>query len=248
MFPTSRIPLVLVVALALAACGGDSEPVAVDPIEIDSTVPAADDPIDLDRAIDPDTGAFVAEEWPSACALVSDATLQSIFPQTEDIGRRVEPSQLTFLSFVPGSGGPIEVTVPEATCTTSVGFPQEGLRAEDGNVVVQVTSSIAIAGDEELVERNAEAHTSGDPTDVGGGACTVVPPGSYNCDVGRMIFSIHIDMRQTAQYTGSDGSSYVVDGEAFTFQGSDPEWDSIIHDKVLAPIVEAAVARSTDET
>ena len=242
----TRVSLFGALAVVLAACGGGSDPKPVDPIEITTTAIETGPPLDMDRTVDPNTGAFDPDEWPSACELIDEATVRSIFPQADGVGRYAAPAQLNLFGFVPGSESPTKpLTIPEATCTTTVGFPQDGLGLDDGSVVVQVTSAVAVAGSEEFVELNSKAAMSGDVSDVGGGACTLTPPGTYNCNTGRLIFSIHIDMRQTAQYTKADGSEYIVDGEELRFQGADPHWDSIIRDKVLVPIVEAAVARTT---
>lgn len=231
--------------MGIAACGGgDSESTPVEPIEITTTAVDVGPSIELPDSADPATGAFAPEGWPSACDLVPETTVQSIFPQADAVAHRPSANQLTLLGFAPGADPPsTPLTIPEATCTTTVGFSQDDLGIDDGNLVLQFTSSVPVAGDEEFVDLNTDAAMTGEPTEVAGGVCTFVAPVTYNCDTGRVIFSVNIDMRQTAQYTGSGSSEYVVDGEAFSFDGSDPQWQSIIHDKVLVPVVEAAVTR-----
>lgn len=235
----------MVLGAALSGCGGDAESESVDPIEISTSQVQTGAPIDLDRKVDPDTGAFVAEEWPSACALVDESTITSLFPQAEDVRQQPRSQDLTFLSIAPESGPPsTDVTVPEAECSTSVGFPQPGLGLDDGNLVVQVDSRVVVAGTEKLVERNASSAMNGGKSAVAGGACVHEPPLTYHCDVGSMIFSVSLDMRQSAQYTRAESSDYVVDGEEHSFRGFDATWQAIVHDNVLVPVVEAAVSRA----
>ncbi len=234
-------PILAACFVALAACGGGGSDEPVDPIEISTTAVDPGSPISLDIPIDKDTGAFEYDQWPSACDLVDKATVESIFPQAEGVRQSGSDQQIEFLSL--GGNAPASpVTIPDAECVTSVGFPQPGLGLSDDHVVVLLRSSVKVAGSEGFVDRNTKASMSGEPTDVGGGACQFMDR-TYYCDIGSVIFSINIDMRQTAQYTKAKSSDYVVDGEKFSFNGHDDQFEAIAQDKVLAPIVEAAVAR-----
>jgi len=233
--------LAVVCGLSLAACGGGGPDEPVDPIEISTASIDPGSPISLDIPVDEDTGAFAYDQWPSACDLVDKATVESIFPQAEGVRQSGSDKQLKFLS-IGGNTPASPVTVPDADCVTTVGFPQPGLGLSDGNVVVNIRSAVAVAGSEEFVDRNTKANMSGEPTDVGDGACQFLT-GTYSCDTGSVIFSVNLDMRRTAQYTKAKSSDYVVDGEEFSFTGQDDRFDTIAHDQVLQPLVEAALAR-----
>lgn len=234
-------PILAVCVLALAACGGGGSDEPVDPIEISTAAVDPGSPISLDIPVDEDTGAFAYDQWPSACDLVDKATVESIFPQAEGVRQSGSDQQIKFLS-IGGNAPASPVTIPDAECMTSVGFPQPGLGLSDGHVVVTIRSVVKVAGSEGFVDRNTKANMKGDPTDVGDGAC-LFRDETYSCDTGSVIFTIYIDMRQTAQYTKATSSDYVVDGEKFSFNGHDDQFDDIARDKVLTPIVEAALAR-----
>ena len=55
-----------------------------------------------------------------------------------------------------GEGGNEENTIPEGMCLTSTGFDAEGLRLEDGNVVVNLTTRILQAGEADYIKENGE--------------------------------------------------------------------------------------------
>ncbi|MGJ9411535.1 hypothetical protein ACHAAC_02400 [Aeromicrobium sp. CF4.19] len=239
----SSLVLAAVAALVLGACGGGGDDAPeVEPIEIVTPPDGTGEPIDLDLPADP-SGAFELERWPSACELVSEETVKAIFPQAEGLDQDPTAQQIQIINITPDGEARGPQTVPEADCRTRVGFSQEGLGLSDGVVVLEVASSVQAAGEAEFVERNAQ-ETAGEDVELAGAPCTLADDGrTYQCNVGQVVFTMTIDMRQYAQYVGTDGSEYTVDGEAMTFSGQDPAFDAVGTDQVLTPLASAAVDR-----
>ncbi len=226
--------------LGLSACGGggsSASSASVEPIEIVSKPASVGDPISLDIPLD-ESGAFVFDQWPSACALTDKATLSGIFPQADDVLQSGKDREVKLLS-VGGDSRP-SVTVPDADCNTTVGFPFDGLRATDGHVVVSFISTIEAAGSPTFVERNT-AHKGGQEVQIGGATC-VVTQNRYDCTMENIAFGIVVDARTYGQYVGEGESAYVVDGESVTYSGGDG-FDEMVNEKVLLPVVTAAIQR-----
>ncbi|RGE17636.1 hypothetical protein D1J51_15600 [Leucobacter sp. wl10] len=232
---------VLLVTGCAAAPGssGPSADAAVEPIEIVSQPEAVGDPVSLDIPLD-ESGAFVFDRWPSACALTDEATLSAILPQLDGVAQSGRERKLRILS-LGGPGGGM-ATVPEADCETAVGFPVDGLRLEDGNVAVSFTTTVEAAGSAEFVERNT-SDKSGTDVRVGGASC-VVTERRYDCQMQSISFGIVLDARPYGQYFGRSESAYVVDGEQISYSRGDVDaFLEMAEEKILLPVVAASVDR-----
>ncbi|MBS3181151.1 hypothetical protein [Leucobacter manosquensis] len=233
--------------LGLSACSSgapsSSEQPAdggVDPIEIVSQPERVGEPISLDLPLD-ESGAFAFDQWPSACAFADETTLSAIFPQSDEIAQSGTDRSLSILQV--GAAGTREVTVPQADCTTKVGFPVDELRASDQSVVFLLTTSVEAAGDAEFVERNATPK-SGDEVQVGDATCVVAPSGlRYDCSTPQIAFSVTLDARPYGQYFGESESSYVVDGEEQVYSDDVDAFLTMAQEKILLPVVTANVDR-----
>lgn len=238
-----------ILVLGLSACSSGASPSseqpaggAADPIEIVSQPETIGEPIDLDLPLD-ESGAFSFDKWPSACAFANEATLSAIFPQSDEIAQSGTDRSLSILQV--GATGTRKVTVPKANCTTKVGFPVDGLRASDQNVVFLLTTTVESAGSAEFVERNATPK-SGDKVQIGDATCIVAPSSlRYDCTTKKVAFGVSLDARPYGQYFGESESSYVVDGEHKSYSGDIDSFLAMAQEKVLLPLVTANIERLT---
>lgn len=236
--------------LGLAACSSgtpSTSPAAptassedsVPAIEIVSDPSSIGQPISLDIPLD-ESGAFVFDQWPSACEIADETTLSSIFPQADDIVQAPSERSLSIFSL---GAGTRKVTVPEASCTTKIGFPFEGLGAGDQNVVFMVTTTVESAGDPEFVTSNSPKK-GGEVTQIGGASCVVSAEGlRYDCQTQNISFNFTLDARPFGQYFGEGESTYVIDGEEVMFSGDVQPFLAMAREKILVPLVEASVER-----
>ena len=233
--------------LGLAACSSgtpsSSAPASSDDsvptIEIVSDPASTGEPFSLDVPLD-ESGAFVFDQWPSACELADETTLGSIFPQADDIVQAPSERSLSIFSL---GAGTRKVTVPEASCTTKVGFPFEGLSAGDQNVVFMVTTTVESAGDPEFVTSNSPKK-GGEEVQVGGASCVMSAEGlRYDCHTQNVSFGVTLDARPFGQYFGKGESTYLIDGEETMFSGDVQPFLAMAREKILVPLVEAGVGR-----
>jgi hypothetical protein len=227
-------------AALLLGAAGCSAPEETAPIEVVSTPEATGEPIPLDAPLH-SSGAFAFDQWPSACALTDEATVQSVLPGATEVAQQAESMELSILSLGGDSEDKGPHTVPEASCTTSTGFDADGLRLEDGNVVVNFTAQVLAAGNAEFVERNGEL-PSGEKVKIGDATCASSAQ-MYTCALEDIVFSIMIDARPYQQYTDADGSIYTVDGEEVDYSEDTDGFMTMSDEKILRPVVESAVER-----
>lgn len=233
--------------LALSACssGSASEPEAqtnesFESIEIVSQPKSIGDPISLDAPLD-DSGAFAFDEWPSACELADITTLLAMFPQADEVAQAGADRDLKILEI--GTATPRQVTVPDADCTTKVGFPVDELRAEDQSVVFLLTTSIEAAGGAEYVDLNI-ANKGGEETTIGDATCIVSASGlRYDCQLEQLSFAVTLDARPYGQYFGEGESRYTVDGEDVTYSDNIEEFLAMAEEKILVPLVTTDIER-----
>lgn len=232
--------LLLVGAAACSAPNGGGEGGSAPPlIEVVSQPEHTGEPISLDIPLH-SSGAFEFEQWPSACDLTDEATLRAVLPGAGEFAQQPEPGQMKILNIGGGSEGPF--TIPEARCTTSVGFDVDGLRLSDGNVVMNLMAEVHQAGDPEYVEDNRN-FSGGKEVQIGDTTCVSAGPLSYKCATENVVFSIMIDARPYEQYTHTGGSIYLVDGEEIDFSDDIEGFNEMAQEKILKPVVEIAVAR-----
>lgn len=208
-------------------------------IEVTSQPEHTGEPISLDIPVH-DTGAFEFERWPSACALTDEATVQAVLPNASDIAQQAEPGQMKVITL--GEGSNSTHTIPEARCTTSVGFDADGLRLSDGNVVINFVAEVHQAGSPEYIEENADL-AGGEEIQIGDATCVSPDPVSYRCVTENVVFTLSIDARMYAQYTDADASIYAVDGEEIDYSADSAGFREMTKEKILEPMVEVAVER-----
>lgn len=209
-------------------------------IEVVSQPDYTGEPIPLDAPLH-SSGAFEFDQWPSACALTDTATVQAVLPGAVEIAQKAEPQQLKFLDIGPGAGDDSTNTIPEARCTTSAGFDADGLRLEDGNVVMNVTAEVLQAGGSAFLEANHD-RPIGKETQVRDATC-FVDHTTYTCEMTNIVFTIAVDARPYEQYTHTGGSFYVVDGERIDYSDDFEAFQAMSVEKILEPMVEMAVER-----
>lgn len=227
--------------LGTSACtsseGGSDEGAAQ--IEVVSQPEHTGEPIPLDIPTH-SSGAFEFEQWPSACALADEATIQAVLPGASETAQKPEPGEMEILDI--GEGSNSTHTIAEVGCTTSVGFDADGLRLADGNVVMNVLTQVHQAGSPEYIEENSDLQ-GGEQIEIGDATCVSPDPTSYRCATENVVFSIMIDARMYAQYTGADASIYRVDGEEIDYTGDGEAFSEMAKEKILTPMAEIAVER-----
>lgn len=233
--------------LVLSACSsgdGSSTEAQTDEaftaLEVVSQPKAVGDPIDLDLPVD-DSGAFAFDDWPSACELADISTLLAMFPQADEVLQSGADRELQILEI--GTPTPRQVNVPDADCTTKVGFPVDELRAEDQSVVFMVTTTIEAAGTPEYVELNA-ANKGSDEVKIGDATCFVEASGlRYDCRTENIAFGVTLDARPFGQYFGEGESTYSIDGEEITYSEDIEAFLAMAQEKILLPLVTSDLER-----
>lgn len=236
---TGRAAVVIAIAAlataALSACSNEpTEAVQIGDLPAD-TGPAIDLEVPLDEW---DT----FEEWPSACDLVTDETLQALLPQTTSIARAPESVSYEFqgTDLIPISGG---ITVPEALCDVTLDVPVGMLE----NNVVTLNLEVLMAGSPEMVELNTDPNIeSGTPLDLAGGTCTDTTAG-ISCvnESGQVAFRVTFTLPHHGPSL-KDPSRYVHDGEEVSFTTNaedDAGRYAYINENLAFPIVESILAR-----
>ena len=210
-----------------------------EPIEVVSQPDHKGKPIDLDLPTH-SSGAFEFDRWPSACELTNEETVKAVLPGVVEIGQKPTPTTMKIISI--GEGGNEENTIPEGMCLTSTGFDAEGLRLEDGNVVVNLTTRILQAGEADYIKENGEL-PQGEEFDLGEATC-VQAPQTITCALQNIVFEMNIDARPYEQYGHPEGLlqsrwqeiNYSSDTEGFM---------KMSEEKILTPIAEIAADRLT---
>lgn len=233
--------------LALSACSTNSasEPEArtnesFESIEIVSQPERIGDPISLDAPLD-DSGALAFDAWPSACDLADITTLLAMFPQADEVVQSGADRDVKILEI--GTATPRQVTIPDADCTTKVGFPVDELRAEDQSVVFLLTTSVEAAGGAEYVDLNT-TNKGGEETTIGDTTCIVSASGlRYDCQMEQISFAVSLDARPYGQYFGESESNYSIDGEDVTYSDNIEEFLAMAEEKILVPLVTTDIER-----
>ncbi|UVI37041.1 hypothetical protein [Brevibacterium spongiae] len=231
--------------IGLSACGGGSSNSAdgggdADPIEVVSQPDYEGKPIDLDLPTH-SSGAFEFDKWPSACALTDEESVKAVLPGVVEIGQKPTPTKMTIISIGSG-GGNEENTIPEGMCLTSTGFDLDGLRLDDGNVVVNLTTRILQAGDADYIKKNGELPQGEEKFDLGEAKC-VQAPQNITCGLENIVFEMNIDARLYEQYGHPEGSLYSVNGEEIDYSSDTEGFMTMSEEKILKPIAEIAVGR-----
>lgn len=228
--------------IGLSACGGGSSTSTdggkSDPIEVVSHPDHEGKPIDLDLPAH-SSGAFEFDKWPSACELTDEQTVKAVLPGVAEIGQKPSPTTMTVISI--GAGGNEENTIPEGMCLTSTGFDAEGLRLDDGNVVVNLTTRILQAGEADYIKENGEL-PEGKQFDLGEATCAQAQQ-TITCALENIVFEMNIDARPYEQYGHPEGSLYKVDGKEINYSGNTEGFMKMSKEKILTPIAEIAVDR-----
>lgn len=218
----------------LAACSDDPT-AAVEIGDLPADVgPAIDLGVELDE-----WGTF--SDWPSACDLVTDETLQALLPQTTAITRETEAVTYEFqgrdLVEIPGG-----ITVDDAICHLDLAIPVGML--ESGQPA-SLRVEVQMAGSPEMVDLNADPNITSE-LELEGGTC------------GRSTFGISC-VNATGQISVlvtfelphhgpslKDPSRYVHDGEEVSFTTSDEDTaprTEYIDEHLTHPIVESILSR-----
>lgn len=231
--------------VSLSACGGGQSTSAdnsggAEPIEVVSQPDHKGKPIDLDLPTH-SSGAFEFDRWPSACELTNEETVKAVLPGVVEIGQKPTPTTMKIISI--GEGGNEENTIPEGMCLTSTGFDAEGLRLEDGNVVVNLTTRILQAGEADYIKENGEL-PQGEEFDLGEATC-VQAPQTITCALQNIVFEMSIDARPYEQYGHPEGSLYKVDGKEINYSSDTEGFMKMSEEKILTPIAEIAADRLT---
>jgi hypothetical protein len=132
-----------VLAVTLAACSHAAPPKPLPPLILGSAPATPTGHIKTNQPLDSYTGYVGAYSWPSACDLITDQDIRSIFPQaTGRIQHKVGEQKFQF----PDGN---EFDVPNAQCSISFHLPTNDEAAVIG-------TSIEAIGDPDLVRENGE--------------------------------------------------------------------------------------------
>ena len=218
----------------LSACSDEPE---TEPVTIGSAPATAGPAITLDRELD-EFGAF--REWPSACDMVTDDTLQAFLPQIDEITRTPEEQEYQVhaedLTSVPGG-----IFVPEARCKIAFHIPVGMLDSNEGYVHLDVLA----AGSEEFVGLNLDK-AEGTAMDVEGGECEAASDGIRCLDESKQL---HFRMSFQLPHHGpslKDPSRYEAAGEtvSFTTDNKDTEArNEFIESHLTQPILQSILDR-----
>jgi hypothetical protein len=233
----SRSPVLLVIAgvaaIAAAGCapafpplapgGATSGPTAAAPVQLASAPGTATAPVALDGPIG-STGLFEPAAWPRACAVLDDAGLRTVLPQTGRIARQPRSGEVTVF----GVGRASTVQVPEASCDIGVELPDKDFDPAGGYNEYALTVGISIAGTPEMVTQNRR-DPSGDeqPTVLDGTPCRSRSSAQeLTCTTPRVVFSVgRSSIGIPNPIDGEAVIRYVHDGqtEVFRRDGGVPE-------------------------
>ncbi|MBA3281549.1 MAG: hypothetical protein H0U29_04910 [Acidimicrobiia bacterium] len=213
------ILLAVLTANVLAACGGGDDKPA-EPLKLGRAPAEPGKSIDLDIPLDA-SGFFAFNQWPQACEILTDADIEAVLPQTEEVKRTPDDQDIKIIGDVPQT-----VTAVGATCTYKLDLPDAGLRPDDPAIPPSIRLTVESAGSPEVVEQNFSGDVN-DPTKVPGGECYVRDKSAgVNCFKGQLAFQItsrfpHQDLDNVA-WT----DRYVVGGKTTTFTDDGTDKDA----------------------
>jgi hypothetical protein len=200
MRPASRSPilLTLVAVLAIAAAAGCAiappsrprgapEPRAATAVQLEDAPHAATAPVALDGPIGP-TGLFESSSWPRACAVLDDAGLRAVLPQTGRIAQTPRSSEITVF----GVGETATVTIPEASCDIGVELPDKDFDPAGGYNEYALTVQILVAGTSEMVRLNrSDPSADQQETLIDGTRClSRISAQELTCTMSQVEFSV----------------------------------------------------------
>jgi hypothetical protein len=110
------------------------------PVQLERAPRTATAPVALDGPIGP-TGLFEPTAWPRACAVLDDAGLRTVLPQTGRIVREPRSGEITVF----GVGRASTVQVPEASRDIGVELPDKDFDLAGGYNEYALTVEISIA-------------------------------------------------------------------------------------------------------
>ena len=164
-----------------------SRPTTATPVQLERAPRTATAPVALDGPIG-STGLFEPAAWPRACAVLDDAGLRAVLPQTGRIAREPRPGEMTVL----GVGRASTVQVPEASCDIGVELPDKDFDPAGGYNEYGLSVEIKIAGTPEMVAQNRRDPSVDErPTVLDGTACLSRNfAQELTCTTPRVVFSV----------------------------------------------------------
>ncbi|MHA6622569.1 hypothetical protein [Pseudonocardia sp. DLS-67] len=189
--------LASVAAIAAAGCapalpplapgGPSASPATATPVQLGHAPGTATAPVALDGPIG-SAGLFEPTAWPRACAILDDAGLRTVLPQTGRTARESSSGEITVF----GVGRATTVQIPEASCEIGVELPDKDFDPAGGYNEYGLGVEISIAGTPEMVAQNRR-DPSGDerPTDLDGIPCLSRSSAQeLTCMTPRVVFSV----------------------------------------------------------
>lgn len=193
-----RLPaLLLSLSTALlAACGEDEPP---EPLVMEPAPAEVATQINLDLPVDP-SGAFVFDQWPKACDLLTDADIKVVLPQLTQVTREPEDQQITLLPEISNDVVYVlplrTVTATGAHCEYDLELPATGMQFEEegGFSGASLRVYVDYAGTPEAVEQNFSVASDAEPIEVPDGECYASEGSAgLSCRKGSLTFSISSD-------------------------------------------------------
>lgn len=196
------VPAVLVVLVAGCAVVGppvprdaaprdaaspDAAPRTAEPVQLADAPTTPTAPVALDGPVGA-TGLFEPASWPRACALLDDAGLRAVLPQTGRIARTPSPGEVTVI----GVGVADTVQIPEASCDIGVELPDKDFSPDGGYSEYSLRVDITFAGLPEMVELNqAEIYGAETETVLDGVRClSSVATQQLTCTTPKVEFRV----------------------------------------------------------
>lgn len=230
----SRSPVLVVLAvLATAGCapgigalgpgGGAARQTVAAPVQLDRAPSTATARVALDGPVGP-TGLFEPAAWPRACAVLDDAGIRAVLPQTGRTVREPQSGEMTVL----GVGRASTVQIPEASCVIGVELPDKDFNALGGYNEFSLSVDIHVAGKPAMVTQNRRDPSADNvPTVIDGTSCLKrVSAQELTCATPQAEFSVSrrsigipnpIDQEAVIRYV-NDGRT-----EVFRRDGGVPE-------------------------
>lgn len=185
------IRLVVPVVLFAAVAGCSSTP--AEPVRVTDPTGAAT-PLAVATPAGRGGGFLPADQWPSACDLLDDTALRSVFPQATDVRREPRSGSVRVTTTEPGvlgrRLGERTLTIPALTCSVRFSLPGAQLEPDRANVTgAEIRTSVVAAGTPDAVENATPFGTGPAPEDRVGGRCES-GPGSRDCLKGGLRFTV----------------------------------------------------------
>lgn len=220
IWPRRQAQLIVLGSILLAACGG-GKPRA--PLVMEPAPREPGSRIDLDLPRDR-SGAFLFDQWPKACALLTDADIKAVLPQVTRVAREPEDQKITLLPPISNDAIPApprDVTAKGAECRYKLVLPATGLVIDEkyGFSDASLRVSVDYAGSPKAVKQNFLASNDDERIAVPHGQCySGGPTSGVSCRKGSLAFSItsafqHLSLSDDGKWT----DRYRVSGKLNTF-------------------------------